>query len=392
MLRGRTDGTLHAPQTFPASDFASTPSLGDLNGDGRPDLVVAAGDQADLTGLRGFFVYVNLTGPSVPPPGGDDDGDPDTLTWQRTINVEVDGNGVRKSMGCDGCFDGIATAEPALATDGAVEFTVVDPARILMAGLATADVANSPAALAYGLFVQGGGWVEVREQGAYRTDTRIAAGDRLRISTSDDVGAYAKNGEVFYTSTVATAPPLHFHVFLAHIGAAIEDVRLSAAGSQPPQPPPANGTPTWTQSANVLVSADVVRKTDGCDGCFDGFAVTDQVIAVEGGAVEFRIEDPSRLLIAGLTTEFGGTSPASIDYGLFVQGAGWVEVRESGAYRSDVRIEAGDTLRIGVDQGVVSYALNGAVFHTSTEPAVGDMVFVVVPASLDAAVVDVTIW
>jgi ferric-dicitrate binding protein FerR (iron transport regulator) len=74
--------------------------------------------------------------------------------------------------------------------------------------------------------------------------------------------------------------------------------------------------------------------------------------------------DTHALRDIGLSSGNAGTSPEEILFGLRVQD-GRVEVREQGAYKAERTIAGGDSLRISVRAGTVSYLLNGAVFYTS---------------------------
>lgn len=382
ILPGRADGSLGAPLLFPAFDFPRDPILADMNADQRIDVIVATGDSTELAGTRSIYIYLNQTGaPGDPDPGTGD------VTWTQLVGTTLDGSTLEKTAGCDGCFDAGATASPPLTADGSVAFTVVDPGRILAAGLGSPST-TSPAALPFALYVQGGGWVEVRENGAYRTDTPVAAGDRLSITIASGVVTYAKNDTPFYTSAGTPLPPLQFHALFAHIGASIGQVTI-VRGSTPPPPPPGDEV-TWPQTSNVTIEDGVIRKTGGCGGCFDAFALAGEVIYGGHGYVEFTIGDPSLLLIAGLSTG-PGSAPSDIEYGLFIQGAGWAEVRENGVYRGDVAVAEGDVLRISIADGAVSYATNGVVFHVSESSVVDDLRFVAFMADFGAQLSDVTI-
>jgi hypothetical protein len=68
-------------------------------------------------------------------------------------------------------------------------------------------------------------------------------------------------------------------------------------------------------------------------------------------------------------------------YALRLQ-AGVAEVRESGAYRTDVRFGAGDVLGVWVVGGAVQYSKNGTVFYTSPTA-------VQYPLAVDVALLDI---
>jgi len=83
------------------------------------------------------------------------------------------------------------------------------------------------------------------------------------------------------------------------------------------------------------------------------------------GYTQFTAGATGPLRTAGLTASFAVSSPATIAFGLRFQG-NVAEVREGGVYRADTSFVAGDSFRVAVQSGVVSYSKNGTVFYTST--------------------------
>jgi hypothetical protein len=72
------------------------------------------------------------------------------------------------------------------------------------------------------------GYVEVRESGTYRQDTSVTVGDVLRISVSGSQVSYAKNGTVFYTSTVTASSSLAVYARLNNLNATIASARIAS--------------------------------------------------------------------------------------------------------------------------------------------------------------------
>ena len=118
---------------------------------------------------------------------------------------------------------------------------------------------------------------------------------------------------------------------------------------------------------NVSANGASLQKTSGCAGCPDASAVSEQQISGDG-VVEFTVSDSSMLLVVGLGAGGIGSGAADINFAMRLQG-GVAEVRESGAYRSEIGFAAGDIFRIAVERGVVRYSNNGAVFYTSASQA-----------------------
>ena len=66
----------------------------------------------------------------------------------------------------------------------------------------------------------------------------------------------------------------------------------------------------------------------------------------------------------GLAASGIGTTPSDVSFAIRLQ-SGVAEVRESGAYMTEIGFTAGDTFTIAVNGGSVTYAKNGSVFYTS---------------------------
>jgi hypothetical protein len=124
---------------------------------------------------------------------------------------------------------------------------------------------------------------------------------------------------------------------------------------------------TWTNRVNVTVTADILQKTAGCDGCDDAGATSEQVITSGDGYVEFTVGDISSLLVAGLGHGNSGTAYSDVDFGFRLNGAGWADVLESGTYvGGDTPYGAGDVFRVAVVGGKVQYSRNGVVLLERT--------------------------
>jgi hypothetical protein len=143
-----------------------------------------------------------------------------------------------------------------------------------------------------------------------------------------------------------------------------------------PSPSPSPGPTTtqgqaviWTNLKNVTANANSLTKSGGCGGCADAGASSQQTIANGSGYLEFAVSETDTLRFIGFSTGSTGTAAESIAAALRLQ-AGRAEVREKGAYKSEIAVTTGDVLRITVGGGSVKYSKNGAVFYTSnTQPA-----------------------
>jgi hypothetical protein len=134
------------------------------------------------------------------------------------------------------------------------------------------------------------------------------------------------------------------------------------APTTPAPTTPAAGSATWMSLMNVVQSGATLTKSGGCSGCPDGTAVSNQQVS-GSGTLQFSTDDGSTLRFVGLGGSGIGTTPSDIDFAIRLQG-GVAEVRESGAYKTEIGFAAGDTFTISVNGGAVTYAKNGGVFYT----------------------------
>ena len=304
------------------------------------------------------------------------------LVWTGLVNATVNGTTLSKTGGCDGCSDAGAISDQEItAGDGYLEFTVDETQKLRYVGLSVNQQGTGPMQIDFALALQAG-YVEVRENGAYRSDTPINTGDVLRILVAGGTVTYARNGIVFHTSTATPAYPLRAYTTLFSSGSTISNALLTAGtasgvgGTDPGDPaaPPDDGgaledlqatAVNWQGLVKAVVTGTTLVKKAGCDGCSDAGAVSRQSIAAgKNGFLEFTVDETQKLRYAGLAVARKGTSAGQIEFALALQ-AGYAEVREKGAYRADITIRKGDVLRISVQQGRVTYARNGQVFYTS---------------------------
>lgn len=126
----------------------------------------------------------------------------------------------------------------------------------------------------------------------------------------------------------------------------------------------------WAFTVNVSATGTSLVKTGGCDGCPDASAVSSNSLSANG-MTQFVPSETATLRYVGLGYGGPGTAPGDISYAIRLQN-GVAEVRESNAYRTEIGFAATDTLAIQVENNVVKYLKNGAVFYTSaTQAAAG---------------------
>jgi hypothetical protein len=135
-----------------------------------------------------------------------------------------------------------------------------------------------------------------------------------------------------------------------------------------PAPPSSGEGVRWMSLINMDAVSGGLQKTNGCAGCPDASAVSEQELT--SGALEFVASDSGSLRFVGLGSGGIGTGAGDINFAIRLQN-GVAEVRESGAYKTEVAFNAGDTFRISIEGGTVHYAKNGGVFYTSGNAGFG---------------------
>ena len=300
------------------------------------------------------------------------------VSWTEVVNASTIGNSLIKAGGCGGCPDaGAISAQTISSGDGFVEFTVPESGTLRFIGLSSGNGGTDPSEIKFAIRLQNGN-AEVRESGAYRTETPFSANDVMRVAYVGGSVQYSKNGNVFYTSGNGPAYPAIVDTTLFDDNATVWNVMIgngagsgsgstgSDSSSPAPAPAPQATGPVgvnWTSDSNVAINGNSLVKTGGCSGCPDAGAISAQQISSGDGYVEFSGAGDG-LRFIGLSTGNNSTDPSEINFALRLQG-NTAEVRENGGYRSEVSFSSGDTLRVAVVGGNVEYSKNGSVFYSS---------------------------
>ena len=150
------------------------------------------------------------------------------VTWTNLVNVTASGNSLAKTGGCDGCADAGANSLQSIGSIGGyVQFTASEPGTLRVLGLTGNVNGTGSTGIKFAIRLQAG-IAEVREKGAYRTDTTFVPGDVFRIQVkANKVVKYYKNDTLFYTSTQAASFPLRVDTSLNTLGATLDKVVFS---------------------------------------------------------------------------------------------------------------------------------------------------------------------
>jgi hypothetical protein len=163
-----------------------------------------------------------------------------SVQWMSLINVTASGSTVQKTGGCGGCADASAVSQGEIRGTGTLEFAAADSSSLRFVGLGSGGIGTGAADINFAIRLQSG-VAEVREAGAYRTETSFGAGDRFQITVNGGVVSYAKNGAVFYTSGSRAGFAVRVHAVFFDLDGAIANVAISGAsgGASTPAATPA---------------------------------------------------------------------------------------------------------------------------------------------------------
>jgi len=132
-----------------------------------------------------------------------------------------------KSGGCGGCPDaGAVSSQKISSGDGYVEFSVTESGTLRFIGLSSGNNGTPADEIKFALRLQNG-VAEVRESGAYRSETGFSAGDTFRIAIVGGKVQYSKNGGVFFTSSAAPSYPALVDTSLFDDNAEVWNVQIA---------------------------------------------------------------------------------------------------------------------------------------------------------------------
>jgi hypothetical protein len=122
---------------------------------------------------------------------------------------------------------------------------------------------------------------------------------------------------------------------------------------------------TWANIVNATATGSTLQKTGGCDGCQDAGASSQQSVTADA-FVEFTVGEMGTFWAAGLNHIDQATDISDIDFAFRFNGAGSVDVLESGVYQGgDTTYAAGDVFKIAVVEGRIQYSKNGQFLRES---------------------------
>ena len=289
------------------------------------------------------------------------------ITWERLIQTEVVGTALRRPAGT-GWNAGAVSSKVIVSGDGYVEYTVPSSPGQAMFGLSHGDTDGTDADIDFALATgPAAGQLSVFEKGVGRgTVGTCAGGDRLRVAVEGGVVTYRRNGELLGTSAASPTYPLLADTSLYSAGTELLDGRI--AGQLDVRVDPQGTEVYWRNAVRATATGATLFRDEG-QGWNAGASSSQELVRGDGHA-EYRVADLTSSVAFGLSHGDADQGYADVDYALFTDaGTGQVMAFEGGVYRATLgAYKVGDLVRVAVEGGVVTYALNGTTLYTSSTP------------------------
>jgi hypothetical protein len=153
-----------------------------------------------------------------------------SVTWASIVNCTASGGSLRKSAGnSDGTFDAGALSQQSIVSgDGYLEFTAGETNTSRFCGLARNPSVTEYVAIDFGFQLNASGVAEVRENFAYKAETRYVSGDVFRVGIEGGVIKYYKNGVLLYSSSRTPSYPLRADATFTNLGSTINNAAMAA--------------------------------------------------------------------------------------------------------------------------------------------------------------------
>jgi hypothetical protein len=121
----------------------------------------------------------------------------------------------------------------------------------------------------------------------------------------------------------------------------------------------------WTSLVGVTATGNDLNKTGTLVGWNAGAAST-RAIASGGGFVEFIASEKTTQRMLGLSNGDANVTSGDIDFAFSLEPNGVLSVYEGGVKRATNTYATGNTLRVAIESGAVTYRKNGTLLYTST--------------------------
>jgi hypothetical protein len=297
----------------------------------------------------------------------------ESVAWERLVSTQAQGSTLRRPGG-SGWNAGAVSNRVIVSGDGYAEYTVAAPSDYVMFGLSQGDSDAGYADIDFALYTYPPtAKLMVFEKGQHRgTFASYVPGDRLRVAVEHGSVVYRRNGQTIHTSATLPTYPLLVDTSLYSVNAEVTDAVL--AGWLEDGRRPAEADVLWRRLTRSTAEGSTLRR-DATVGWNAGASSAQELVSGDGWA-EYRVSDLGSFVMFGLDHVDSDAGYADIDYALYTYPpTGKLFVYEAGQHRATLgTYSLNDVLRVAVDNGAVTYSLNGALLYTSSTPPVYPLV------------------
>jgi hypothetical protein len=297
----------------------------------------------------------------------------ETVRWTNQVSVTTSGLRLVRPSG-SGWNAGAVSARGLGFGDGYAEYTVTTPNTDIVFGLSDDDTTQSEADVDFALFANSAtGQLEVLEDGNVRgVFGPYALGDKLRVAVEGGELRYYRNSTLLFVGNYSPRYPLLVDTSLGSAGAVIEEAVLSgelvdmmSIDVLDTCPVPTSDV-VWTTVVNAEPAGSTLTRSPGWG--WNAGAVSMQAVSSGTACAEYTVTSPAGYVMFGLSVGDTDQDFADIDFAIYAYGATqqlWVY--EGGIPRGTVgTFQAGDRLRVSVENNAVTYRKNGVLLYTST--------------------------
>lgn len=348
--------------SYHTSGDGGSPTTINVDRSGRYVRVQMAGSQ-HLT-LAEVQVW-GTTGPPVITPT-------ENVVWTRAVGVSVSGNNLTKSAPMSIWDSGAVSTKAIASGDGFVEFTVGESNNHKMCGLSVGDDSTNYGDIDFALYPNYTGNLYVYESGVQIGNFgTYVPGDRLRVAVEGGAIKYQKlsNGSwtTIYTSNKTVSYPLLADTSLYTPGVTIRSAVLGGTLQDSFPAAPQLENVVWTNAVGVTVSGNNLTRSGNPDAWNAG-AVSTRAIASGNGYVEFTVGEGGTFKMCGLSNGDTDQNYNDIAFAIYPHANGYLQIYESGVWKTNTgrAYQAGDRLKVSVENGVVKYWHNDQLMWTST--------------------------
>ncbi len=295
-------------------------------------------------------------------------GQPQSVQWTNLVNVTVNGNSLTNTVsgwGNNGAFS--INSIPA-NTDGYLEFKSGIVSGDFAIGLSSTDATTNLYSINYGLFLQGGNiWVLENNNGGPTPRSTYTTSDILRVERRGTTIVFLKNGVIFYTSAISSSSPLYADCSFNTGGGIINTISMGSSNFT------RLSSLQWTNLVNVAQSGTTLTKTSGNGNAWDAGAFSIPSIPANGdGYLEFTAGEATTYKMMGLSSTDGDASYATINYAIYPEAGGNIQIYENGILRGAYgTYTTTDLFRVERQGSSILYKKNEATFFTSAVPSTG---------------------